>query len=616
VALFLAVGAASVVAALVVRLDSWRPQIEAAVQRATGRSLRIGHIGLAFSLIPTVQLTSVALGNLPGGSAPEMLTIPRAEVRLALLPLLRGRVEIARVLLVGPRLLLERNKAGVPDWRFSAARPAIPATAAASPASPGFGLGGRLSVRAINVRQGEVTWRDGTGGPPVVFSIAALDAEAGSASAPIHLRLAGTLGSLPVTLTAETGALARLFAAAVAPWPLRLELKVASLTLDAEGAVAPASATAPLTAALHLTASNPQADLAGDARLTLGTRVAVQADFTSRRIDADGLLAALRSPPAGPAADAAQLPPASSRRLFGGTPLPFPLLRLADVTLQGKVAELRFEGLLWREVRLGAELRAGRLTLDPLTATSPGGVVRAKLGVDAAPVSPALTLDAEAPALALAPLLARTSLSGRLSGTLSLAAAFAATGDTPHALASHLGGTLVLALTGGEIDMRLLSQGLALLPQTLPLPLSGLLQSAQTPIRCATLRAHAAAGVVHIDTLGAEAGPVVVSGSGSVDLGQETLAVHVRPLVQVGPGVLVPLRVGGTLLAPSVSSDTAVAMSGIVGLFVPDKAKAIAGGVCGGAAAPAAASALGVPVPSALPKPAQLPGLLRGLLSR
>jgi hypothetical protein len=109
---------------------------------------------------------------------------------------------------------------------------------------------------------------------------------------------------------------------------------------------------------------------------------------------------------------------------------------------------------------------------------------------------------------------------------------------------------------------------------------------------------------------------VVVSGSGSVDLGQETLAVHVRPLVQVGPGVLVPLRVGGTLLAPSVSSDTAVAMSGIVGLFVPDKAKAIAGGVCGGAAAPAAASALGVPVPSALPKPAQLPGLLRGLLSR
>src|SRR3712207_4987517 len=64
--------------------EAQKPRIQAAVQQATGRALRLtGPIGLKLSLVPTLTVDGVGFADMPDGSRPEMLTMRRAEVELA-----------------------------------------------------------------------------------------------------------------------------------------------------------------------------------------------------------------------------------------------------------------------------------------------------------------------------------------------------------------------------------------------------------------------------------------------------------------------------------------------------------------------------------------------------
>lgn len=202
--------------------DAFRPRLVEAVQRATGREFRVeGRLHLTPALTPTLAADGLVLANLPGGSAPEMLRIAQAELRLALLPLLSGRVEIAHLRLEGGRLLLERE-----NWRF--ARPAAPAASPASPspqATPTRPMA--LDLRAITLRDWQVTaggetfrlpelrlTGSGPGGP--------LDLAATLAARGTEARIEGRLGPP----TAWSGP---------APWPFQLTAAVPGLRLTAEG---------------------------------------------------------------------------------------------------------------------------------------------------------------------------------------------------------------------------------------------------------------------------------------------------------------------------------------------------------------------------------------------
>ena len=121
-------------AVFAVRFDpnSLKPRIEAAVRQATGRDLSLnGPISLKWSLWPTVVLRDVAFANPTGYSRPQMATLDRLELRLAVLPLLRSQFEIARLVLVHPDILLEINAQGHVNWRVTP-EPGIPPPATGS----------------------------------------------------------------------------------------------------------------------------------------------------------------------------------------------------------------------------------------------------------------------------------------------------------------------------------------------------------------------------------------------------------------------------------------------------------------------------------------------------
>ena len=228
--------------------EAWKPRIAAAVEQATGRSLTLsGPVSVEFGLTPAIALEQVALANPPGASRPEMLTLRRMELRLALLPLLRREVQVRRLVLIEPDLLLETDAQGRPNWLFTpeaATAPGEgppPAQEATGPAEAG---GGRLAlaVDALTIERGRVAYRaPGSGAAAAaaarVVEISRLDAAA-PADGPV--RLDGTLryDGVPVALRAETGPLAGL-ESPDRPWPIRVSADAEGLLrLAAEGALA------------------------------------------------------------------------------------------------------------------------------------------------------------------------------------------------------------------------------------------------------------------------------------------------------------------------------------------------------------------------------------------
>ena len=82
-------------------------------------------------------MEDVALANPPGFSRPDMVTVARVELGLALLPLLRHRLEVDHMTLVRPDVVLETDAAGHTNWLFTrpvpAAAPIAPPPEAAPP---------------------------------------------------------------------------------------------------------------------------------------------------------------------------------------------------------------------------------------------------------------------------------------------------------------------------------------------------------------------------------------------------------------------------------------------------------------------------------------------------
>jgi uncharacterized protein involved in outer membrane biogenesis len=229
-----AVGAA----ALLIDPNAFKPRIEAAVERATGRTLALrGPIRIAWRLPPGIVASDLALANPPGFSRPEMARIGTLAARVALLPLLAGRVEIVSVDLIEPDVLLERDAAGHVNWRFAprleaAAPGASPAAAPSSPRAQHFAVG------SVRIREGRFAWHDAASGRSATLGVPRLDLQpAGSDS----VTIAGDLlaDGRTLALSGEVGSLAHLLdPAAATPWPVQLVLQGEAARLAVRGTIA------------------------------------------------------------------------------------------------------------------------------------------------------------------------------------------------------------------------------------------------------------------------------------------------------------------------------------------------------------------------------------------
>jgi uncharacterized protein involved in outer membrane biogenesis len=322
----------------------------------------------------------------------------------------------------------------------------------------------------------------------------------------------------------------------------------------------------------------PQGDVTGDASMMFTQPPSITGNVASRRIDLDALMD-MKSvdPPAQPAAPGQPAAPPPARRdnpnlLFSDAPLGLGALRDADADVQLRIGELRTGGQTHRDIAGHFVLKAGKLVLDPISGTLPAGKMSGRLTIDANPPKPPVVLVLRGPGLSMRALALMLGLPSDASGALDVDANLNGAGDSLHAIAAGLNGTLGLAMVNGAIDNASLNRLLGPILTSASLPLSlinpGQIIRGTSALRCFAARLDARGGLATFRALYLDSARVKVSGSGTINLADEALSLRLRPLARLAStGITVPLIVGGTIMNPRARVDAAdTAQANILGL--------------------------------------------------
>ena len=223
---------------LTLDVNQYKPRITAAVRDATHREFTIsGDIALKPSLLPTLAINGLRLGNADWASKDALLTVQHFEARIALLPLLSRRVEISHIEIDGVHVVLETDAEGRGNWQMSA-----PSTAPIThpTALPSF------DVRSLVVRDATLDYR-AAGKPPQSVTVKQLLVRSSGTQTPLAVDLALEHDQRALSLTGEIAPLACWLTDV--PCPLKLSLRSGDLALNLTGEIAQAmpAATARLS---------------------------------------------------------------------------------------------------------------------------------------------------------------------------------------------------------------------------------------------------------------------------------------------------------------------------------------------------------------------------------
>ena len=452
------------------------------------------------------------------------------------------------------------------------------------------------------------------------LSLTKLDIAAERMDQPIHATLEGGFGGAPLVVAASLGAPASLVPGGPlpVPFPVDVTAEAAGSRISAKGGIAdPAhwsgvdltvAAQVPDLAALSPLAGRslpalkdvalqarlgereggfargvvlhdlkltlPQADLAGNGSLGFGERPSVQAILSASRIDADGLRAALaakRPPPGEPERQAAAPapPPAPPRPalpqaakpawVIPDEALPFDTLRRADADIQMKVGALTSGGAVYHDIAGHLLLQDGKLRLDPFAALLPGGRMDLTLTADATQAAPPVSVAMHAPGLAVKPLLAALGLPDDASGVVEVDLDLRGAGRTPHAIAAGMDGHAGLSMVNGRIENRLIAETIGQALREANLPDIGV-GGGYSAVRCFAARLDALHGVAQLRAflLDEPRWSAWRAPDRSTLATRRSRSGSSRWRAWVaGTGVMVPLRIGGTLRKPRATVDAA-----------------------------------------------------------
>ena len=100
-------------------LNRYKSYIEDIVRRETGRELKInGEASLGISFVPTLVVNDVEFANAPWASNEQMVKLQKLEITAAILPLLKGKIVVDKLILENPEIYLETNIDGEQNWVF------------------------------------------------------------------------------------------------------------------------------------------------------------------------------------------------------------------------------------------------------------------------------------------------------------------------------------------------------------------------------------------------------------------------------------------------------------------------------------------------------------------
>ncbi|MDP1840799.1 MAG: AsmA family protein, partial [Reyranella sp.] len=130
----------------------------------------------------------------------NMVEVKSVTVKPSLLALLMGGIEVSEVTLVEPKIVLEVNAEGKPNWEFA------PSVAEAKPAAAKPSSAKPLSLGRLTIENGTLIFSDSKAGVSVVAQKANFSASVGSLDGPYSLTGGATVNDAPLKLALAVGA--------------------------------------------------------------------------------------------------------------------------------------------------------------------------------------------------------------------------------------------------------------------------------------------------------------------------------------------------------------------------------------------------------------------------
>ncbi len=522
--------------------------IQQHVRDATGRELTIrGGAELKLALEPKLVIDDVSLGNAAWGASPQMLTAKRIEAQVALLPLLKRRVDVVRFTLIEPTISLETDGKGNGNWQIGAGQ----GGGGGGPRSPGG-----LAFGDLVISNGTMTYRDGGTGKITNIAIETLTLHSRDAQSPISAQFRGKVDDIAISVEGDLGPLDALLQRRW-PYPVTLQGEVNGQKASVTTKMSIDGARIGLDA---MTLNSGASTLVGEASIVQqAPRNKLSFRFSTPTFALSDL------PPAGAAARAvAAAGAATAKHGLGDEPLPIALLRAIDADGEISIGQLTLAGgSRLDQVLVQIKLQDGRLDMPTLQASAFGGTAAANLSLDAAhQPSPALALHAQMKGMDLGALLAAAGAKREVrGGKTDVRIDIAASGSTPRQWESTMTGTIIaqvgpatLVNTRIDLDSPLNKLGAAVNPFHNIDP--------STELQCAVVRLPVRNGVAEIErSIALETKKFGASASGKLDFRAQTLDLAIRPQIRQGVPLDIPqvadlVRFRGPFASPTVAIDS------------------------------------------------------------
>jgi uncharacterized protein involved in outer membrane biogenesis len=584
-ALLAVAGIALAVVVHTIDLDRYARLAIAEVKTLTGRELAIRG-DLKISVFPrlAVRAEDVSFANAAGGSRPEMIKAKRVDGAVALLPLLRRKVEITRLAVTDLDVLLEKDAKGVANWVL---KPPAPKAGPQPTGTPDF----EFDVAELVVDGGNLAWRNGASKASFRLAVRRLRLKERALTTDRDVELDAAFRDQPFAVKGRIGRILDLIAKA-SDWPVDLVATTDGASATAKGAIDWSAALPALDLALkaELKHGAGVAKLAGTP-LDVPMPATLTAKFTSARgeqvadplkltlgkstvegrasLKTNGARPFLSAKLSSPEIDLAQANGTKRERragrVFSDAPFPLEALQKFDADAELAVGRLVLRNKLPLEaLKARAVLKAGRLELQPVTATVGGGAVSGRLVLDASrPKAPTLAVALDGKGISMERIAAATGNAGSVTGgATDVAINLDGPGESAARFVGGANGEVRVVMGPARASGAALDAGGGAITSILDKANPFRRTDPYTDLRCAVVRLPVRDGIASSHrTIAYETAKVNMVMAGTINLRTEGLDLAIRPTVKegigIGAGALSELvRVTGTLSDPSIGIDT------------------------------------------------------------
>lgn len=603
------VGGLILVLVLVLAFMDWnwfKHPIERVASAKSGRTVTIaGDLNVhIWSWTPTVVINGLTLGNPPWEPNRPMAKIERLEVRLKLLPLLKGDVILPRVALLRPDVYLHQDKSGRANWTFENQAPTN------APASKPTKL---PAIRDLLIEDGKLQIADEMRKLKVDGSIQAHEQKSQADPTPFRIQGNGTINDQPFELKVAGGPLVNLDPDH--PYPYDLDITAGDITVASKGRVlkpfdlsgmeADVSLsgkdlaegyyltqlalpnTAPFDLRAHIARNGMrfavtdisgkvgESDLHGKLDVDASRkRPSMTGELISDRLRMKDLAASLgaKTPKGGNSLDAKTeqaaaakqartqaekaAPPDPNARLFPDAHLQVDRVRAMDADVHFRAKSIEAGSVPFKQVAFRIKLDNGVLALDPFAFELPQGRLSGDAKIDARQAVPKVHIDVRIKDIQLDQLKGKApDAQAPLGGVMQARMVLNGTGDSLHKVMSDANGMFTLILPNGEVRSAFaeltginVSKGLGLLLTK---------ADDKAPIRCGVAQFNIKDGLMSAQNITFDTENVVIKGKGDINLGPESLNLEIKgdPKHIRFTRLRSPIEVKGHLMKPSVGLD-------------------------------------------------------------